>query len=383
VDPEAVATRLLAGGKGSVTTFNTVKDFFKSDPSAVTDMKRILRDRIIESGSDTATGLVNLNSLTSSISKMEPEIVQELFGKSKSQIMESARLANLVLKRTPGDVGREFTAGPQQMIEMDELKRLLNSGKINSQAIQKLMVSQESLRQQYSNSIRRAVRSNDMGVVEASPETFVNQYLFDTKIPISDLRSVMASIYRNGNQPMIDNIRRSYLSKIFAETSKTTKGDTAQVINRIEGQPSRNLDVEKLSLYLQEPATVARLKLILGNDGLDGLKDFAKSISGRSARDKAMSLYGALAGGAWFGRLIKGEVLSDVPHYLLMSHLVTSPQVTKLAKSGVKLNPLQLDLLVKSAAITPEMLQAVATESRTPQEARQYAKELRALATGQ
>jgi nucleoside-triphosphatase THEP1 len=384
VDPEAVATRLLAGGKGSVTTYNTVKDFFKNDPTAATDMKRVLRDHVLDSGSDTATGQISIEALTSAVSKLEPEIVQELFGQPKAKLLETVRQANLVLRtNSGGKLGGVYEAGTQRGIETDALKQLIDSGRITSPAIKKLLISNQNLRAQYSNAIRRAVQANDMGVVEASPETFVNQFLFDTKIPISDLRSVMASIYRNGNQPMIDNIRRSYLSKVFSETSKTSKGDVQQVVNRLSGQPSRNLDVEKLSLYLSQSDTQARLKLILGNDGFDGLIDFAKSISGRSARDKAMSLYGSLAGGAWFNKLLKGEGLSEIPHYAMISHLVTSPQIAKLVKSGVQLKPLQLDLLIKSAAVSPEMLQAVATESRTPQEARQYAKELRALATGQ
>lgn len=384
IDPEAVATRLLAGGRGSVTTYNTVKDFFKNDASAVTDMKRVLRDRVIDSGTDSSTGLVKLESFTDAVSKMEPEIVSELFGKPKDELLKTVRTANLVLRtNSGGKLGGIYQAGSQQSFESDALKKLIDSGNLTSPAIKKLLIANESLRAQYSNAIRRAVQSNDMGVVEASPETFVNQYLFNDKIPISDLRNVMSSVYRNGDQPMIDNIRRSYLAKIFAETSKNTKGDVTQVVNRINESPARNLDVEKLSLFLQEPDTRARLKLVLGNDGFDGLVDFAKSISGRSARDKAMSLYGSLAGGAWFNKLLKGEGLSEIPHYALISHIVTSPMYTKMLKSGVKLNPLQFEFFVRTAAISPEVIQAVTTESRTPDEARRYAKELRRLATGQ
>jgi hypothetical protein len=82
VNPELVASRLLAGGKGSVTAFNTLKEFFKR-PEAVAEMKSVLRDQVLDSAQDTHTGLIPLEDLASRISKLEPEIVQELFGESK------------------------------------------------------------------------------------------------------------------------------------------------------------------------------------------------------------------------------------------------------------------------------------------------------------
>jgi hypothetical protein len=62
VNPELVASRLLAGGKGSVTAFNTLKEFFKR-PEAVAEMKSVLRDQVLDSAQDTHTGLIPLEDL--------------------------------------------------------------------------------------------------------------------------------------------------------------------------------------------------------------------------------------------------------------------------------------------------------------------------------
>ena len=104
VNPELVASRLLAGGKGSVTAFNTLKEFFKR-PEAVAEMKSVLRDQVLDSAQDTHTGLIPLEDLTSRISKLEPEIVQELFGKAKDALLKSVQEGQLAMKATRAGQG--------------------------------------------------------------------------------------------------------------------------------------------------------------------------------------------------------------------------------------------------------------------------------------
>lgn len=372
INPELVASRLVAGGKGSVTTYNTLREFFEKE-GAVKDMNRLLRDRIIEGGTDSTTGLIKVEDLASTVSKMEPEIVSELFRQPKDKLLEAFRVGQIakggMAVRVPGE---------QSGVVAEEFQKLASEGKLTGPAMRTLMQRSLDLRRQYGNSIRRAVKENDFGVIEAAPETFAKEYLFNPKVPLADVKDAMQSVYRSGNTELIEDVRRSYLAEIFNESAKSSKGDVAQLVARVKGSPLRDLDPQAFAIRLQDQATQKRISEILGPDGLNDLKNFALSIGGRSLRDAAGSTVGAFVGGSMFEKLLNGlGGLSELPKYVALSWLTTSPKTISFLRSAEKLSPVDMGQAVKAAVLTPEFMRVLTADSRSPEDAHNAALELK------
>lgn len=376
INPELVASRLLAGGKGSVTTYNTVRDFFEKS-GAVKDMNRLLRDRIIEGGTDAGTGLLNVEKLAGSVSKLEPEIAKHLFGKSKEEVLQAfhhgqiAERAGVAMK----------AGGDMSQVEAEAFKNLLDSGELNGPAIRTLLNRSMDLRVQYGNSIRRSLKENDFGVIEANPEMFVKEFLLHPRFPNREVADVMRSVYRTGNTELIEDIRRVYLGEIFNAAAKQTKGDVGQLVGRIKGNPLRDLDPQALSLQLQNPENRTRMVEILGEQGFKDLTDFALSIGGRALRDKGGQMAGIFTGGSLFEKMLSGlEGLSEIPKYMALSYFATSPKTIQMLRSADKISPMNFDRAIRSAVLTPEFMRAVSTDSDNPEEAYQTASELKQFA---
>lgn len=377
VNPELVASRLLAGGKGSVTTYNTFKQFFgASQPEVVQNMNRMLRDKILDSGTDAGTGLLKLEDLTSAVDKLEPEIARELFGVSKEKLLKPLRQIQLGLKVSGA---RAAEGGTQAAVEAQAFKSALEKGEVNSFALERLVKSGADLQRQYSNSIRRAVTENDLGVIEAAPETFAKNYLFNTSVPFSQVKDVMQSVYRNGNQDLIEDLRRTYLAEIFRNSAKAAKGEPEQLVARVQGSPLRDLDPQALSIQLENPAARQRMELILGHDRFEALREFALSIGGRAKRDMAGATTGAFTGGSLFERMLNGlSGLSELPKYAAMSYIVTNPKFATALRSGLsKVPELQTEKLVKAAVLIPEFFQVLSKDATSPQEAYRMANEIK------
>lgn len=378
VDPELIASRLLAGGKGSITAYNTLASFFEK-PQAIQDMNRLFRDHILNAGTDQATGLIKLEDLAGYVSRMEPEMVQKIFGQDKAKLLKTVQQGGLAVASNLTEGLKNLTRGSQASIQADELKKLIDSGQVNSYAIRKLVNSAKDLGEQYSNSIRRAVDANDFGVVEAAPETFAKQYLFNPSVPFKDVKNVMQSVYRHGDPELISDVRRAYLGEIFADSAKAQKGDVGQIVARVKGTPLRDLDPQALSIKLEDIGTRERLEEILGREQFDNLKSFALSIGGRAQRDLAGSMTGAFAGGSIFEKALHGlEGLSDIPQYAALAYLMTSPKSVSMIRGASKLSPLNVDQVVRSAVMTPEFFRAVSQDATSPQEAAKIAQEIKA-----
>lgn len=370
IDPERIAANLLAGGKGGVTQYNTLKEFFEK-PQAVADMNRLLRDKILDAGTDTNTGLVSLSSLQIAVSKLEPEIVQNIFGIAKDKLLGSVKAGQLALK-TFGKAGSVPVSGRESGVEYDALVDLFQSGKADSYAIRKLAEKTIESRKQYGNSILSSVRANDFGAIEADPKTFVQQYIFNPSTKSQDVKEVMQSIASSGDVELIGDIRRQYLADVFRSASKTSKGDPLQLATRVKGSPLMEVDPQTLSLRLQSGPERQRAEMILGKEGFDDLQSFALAIGGRSGRDLAGATTGAFTGGKLFHELLSGlQGLPEIAQYSAMSYAVTSPNVLKTLKTVSKFAPENLNTMVKSMVLTPEFIRAVISDADNPEEARQ------------
>lgn len=377
IDPEQIANRLLAGGKGSVTVYNTAKSFFEK-PQAVEDMNRLLRDKVLESGTDQATGLISLENLSYAVSKMEPEIVKALFGKSKDELIQIAQHSQLALRA--GNVGSKVPfMNTQASVEADELQKLFNSGNVTPQSVRGLVTRQAELREQYGNAIRSSVRKNDFGVIAASPETFVKDYLLNPSISEAAVKDVMQSINATGDSSLIGDIRRVYFSDIFKNAAKTARGDATQAVNQINQSPLRDLDAQKFAISFENPAVTKRMQLILGHDSFEGLKDFAMSMAGKIPRDASGTVTGAFKGGSMFDKMLAGNLvtMSEVPKFVALSYLMTNPGLLSKLTSMAAMSDTALQSAVRHALLTPEFMDAISKQAQSPQQAREIAQEVK------
>ena len=376
INPELLASRLLAGGKGSVTTYQTLKNFFKA-PQAVQDMNRLFRDHLIDAGTDQATGLIKMEDMAQAVVKLEPEIVKEVYGVAKDKLLSMVRASQLGQRGVEAQNVR-FIGGTQSGVEAAELKKLIDSGKFDSTALRKLQQSGNQLRVQYANSIRKAVAENDLGVIEAAPETFVQNYLANPGVKMSEVKDVMGSIYRQGNADVIGDVRRAYLGQIVSESAKRGK-DTTQIASQAKGAHLLELDPQSLSLFLKEPNNRARATEILGHDQFQAFQDFAVAIAGKTQRDIGGLATGAFAGTSIGEKILGGKLsaLGPVPKYMVLSYLLTSPRTTQFLRGAARLSPVDFDAAIKAAVLTPEFFRTIASDAPNADEARKMAVEIK------
>jgi hypothetical protein len=383
VNPELVASRLLAGGKGSVTAFNTLKEFFKR-PEAVAEMKSVLRDQVLDSAQDTHTGLIPLEDLASRISKLEPEIVQELFGKAKDALLKSVQEGQLAMKATRAGQGFvPIERGAQTAVEYDSLMELFRTGKINDASVRGLVQRAERMRVTYQNEIKRATLPNKIGMIEAEPAFFAKEFLFNPNVPRRAVKQVMDDLAANGEDKLLHDVRRTYIDALFRDTAKGAKGDPTQAISQLRSSPLQELDPHKFGLLFNDPTQRQRMKDILGETVFEEFNEFAVAISGRGQRDIAGLMTGALAGGSITSKVIKDGVagMSTLPAYVTAAFLLTHPKMVRLLRTVGAGNATAARRVVRGAVLLPEFWGALSQYANTPEEAKQLAEEIQSWAS--
>lgn len=370
LDPERIASQLIAGGKGSVTTYKTLEDFFEK-PQALADMNRLLRDRILEQGTDPATGLMRLENLSDAVNKMEPEIVERLFNVSKDKLLKATQEGRLALKVT-GKSGTAPQRGTQEAVEVEAFKDLLNTGKITSASVGDLANATTRAKTAYNGVIRKAVEADDLGVIAAAPETFAKDYLFSPNTPLRDVKDAMQSVSRSLDPELISDVRRAYLHEVLSSSFKKGK-EPVDVVARIRGS-LQELDPQALSLKFQSGVDRERMEAILGRDAYEGLRDFALAIGGRTGRETGP---GSLVGTGMINRLIttmKG--LPDIATYFAVSHAITSPTTLRTLRQLEKLAPERMEEAVKMMVLSPEFTRTIISDSTSPEEAKEVTQSI-------
>ena len=383
VNPELVASRLLAGGKGSVTAFNTLKEFFKR-PEAVAEMKSVLRDQVLDSAQDTHTGLIPLEDLTSRISKLEPEIVQELFGKAKDSLLKSVQEGQLAMKATRAGQGFvPIERGAQTAVEYDSLMELFRTGKINDASVRGLVQRAERMRVTYQNEIKRATLPNKIGMIEAEPAFFAKEFLFNPSVPRRAVKQVMDDLAANGEDKLLHDIRRAYADTLFRDAAKTAKGDPTQAIAQLRSSPLQELDPHKFGLMFSDPTQRQRMKDVFGETVFEEFNEFAVAISGRGQRDIAGLMTGAMAGGHITSKVIRDGVagMSTLPAYVTAAFLLTHPKMVRLLRTVGAGNATAARRVVRGAVLLPEFWRTLSQYANTPEEAKQLAEEIQAWAS--
>jgi hypothetical protein len=387
IDPERIASQLLAGGKGSVTAYNTFKDFF-TKAGAVKDMNRMLRDQIIDAGTDRATGLVRLEDLSNAVGKMEPELVQALYGVPKRILMTEVQQAQTGL-RVFGKGGAVPERSTQAAVEADALKEAMAEGTVKSGALKALAATTQEMERTYSTELTKALTAGDTRLIEAAPEKFVRSFLLNPATTERAAQNAMQHLSATGDDLLVGDVRRLYLADLFKAGAANATGDVQQLVSMQTGSPLRNLDPQKFAVVLENEGVRKRMDLVLGPEVAKAVREFGIAMSGRAGRDAAATTTGAFAGGSYFhnvvqllgGRVGALKALPDLAQYRVMSYLVTHPDSIKTLRTMANAVPDDVGNVVKAMVLTPEFAHALASDSTTPEEAAQVTREIQRWAT--
>lgn len=389
IDPERIAGQLLAGGKGSVTAYNTFRDFFTKG-GAVQDMNRLLRDELIDRGTDKATGLVRLEDMGAAVSKLEPEIVRELYGVAKQDLLREVQQAQTGL-RIFGKAGAVPERGTQAVVEANALKEALATGQLKSGKLKALAATTAELERSYTTELTRALQQGDTRLIEAAPEKFVRNFLLNPATTERAAQNAMQHLTATGDDLLVGDVRRLYLADLFKAGAANATGDVQQLVSMQTGSPLRNLDPQKFAIVLENEAVQKRMNLVLGPEVAGAVREFGIAMSGRAGRDAAATTTGAFAGGSYFHnvmQLLGGKwgalkSLPDLAQYRVLSYLMTHPSSINSLRTVANAVPDQLDDVVKAMTLSPEFAHALASDSATPEEAAQVTREIQAWAQPQ
>lgn len=382
IAPEQVAASIVAGGKGSVSTYNTFKDFFKGT-GTIQDMNALLRDTLIDAGTDKATGLVNLTDMAAGVAKMEPELVQALYNTPKEALLKEVQQAQTALK-VYGKAGAVPERGTQAFVEADALKEALAKGEVKSGTIKALAATTADLQRSYTAELISGLTKGDTRLVEAAPEKFVRDFLLNPATSDKAASNAMNHLMAAGDDQLLGDVRRFYLSELFKSGAASPRGDVQQLVSMQTGSPLRNLDPQKLAVIMEREDVQRRMNLILGPKVANAVREFGIAMSGRAGKDAAATTTGAFAGGSYFHALLhvlggkSGALMAlpDLAQYRVLSFLLTHPNSIKGIGTMVGKAPEQLESIAKAAVLTPEFSNALAADSTTPQEAAQVAADV-------
>lgn len=389
IDPERIASNLLAGGKGSVTTYNTFRDFFEKS-GAVKDMNRLLRDQIIDTGTDKATGLIKLEDLGAAVGKLEPEIVRSLYGVPKTELLRSVQEAQVGL-RSIGKFGSVPERGTQAAVEAEALKEALASGTVKSGALKALVTTTAELERTYHTELVKALTQGDTRLIEAAPEKFVRSFLLNPATTEKAAQNAMQHLVATGDDLLVGDVRRLYLADLFKSGAASAAGDVQQLVSMQTGSPLRNLDPQKFAVVLENEAVQKRMNMILGPELAKGVREFGIALSGRAGRDAAATTTASFVGGSYTHQIIQllggrwGAIksLPDLAQYRVMSYLLTHPDSIKTLRTLANAVPQDVGAVAKAMTLTPEFAHALASDSTTPEEAAQVTQEIQQWATQQ
>lgn len=387
IAPEQVAASIVAGGKGSVSTYNTFKDFFKGT-GTVQDMNALLRDTLIDAGTDNATGLVNLADMAAGVSKMEPEIVQALYGTPKEALLKEVRQAQTAL-RVFGKAGAIPERGTQAFVESEALKDALAKGEVKSGTLKALASTTGEMQRTYTAELIAGLGRGDTRIIEAAPEKFVRDFLLNPATSEKAASNAMNHLMAAGDDQLLGDVRRFYLSELFKSGAASPTGDVQQLVSMQTGSPLRNLDPQKLAVIMEREDVQRRMNLILGPRVADAVREFVIALSGRAGKDAAATTTGSFAGGTYTHALLHVlggkwgflSALPDLAQYRVISFLLTHPNSIKGFGTMIGAAPEQLNVIAKAAVLTPEFANALAADSPTPREAAQVAVQVQHWAT--
>lgn len=199
-------------------------------------LNRHIADSVLQQGQllgaetlDAKTFLRNLSNFVND----KPEIAKQVFGNTQAKLVETAKVMTL--------------AAENDKLPVDEVAKLVASGKADTSSLQKLMRAQAALDDKTSNSILDAIKRKTVTGLDVSAEDIVTRWI--PKASRGEIEQFMSML---ADRPALtDDIRSLYAQKLLAKASETGKPVTDVLAKAYGDEKGKLLLGDKLMEDLQ------------------------------------------------------------------------------------------------------------------------------------
>jgi hypothetical protein len=299
-----LAESITGNSPEALDRYNAFKDFFGANSPEFAQLQQVAKQDALFGSMDDLTGFVDGAKLRSRLTNIRPEIAQELFGVSKTELTRIGE----TLKQVSG------------RIDTEELRALAARG-LTANELPRLIVAEEARAAAFNNKLIRAASKGMLGAESIEPSDFV-RYAYKMDEPnVARIMGILA------DQPFtVQEIRQLGIEDIWAKARATSA--------------SGLISSKSLEKALGDPAQQRTWATILGRDTLDGLKRLAEVTEPREFAASTYRGAGQLAGASDVKEIfMKGEVgaIREAASNFLLAFLYSGPArklVTNLATSS-------------------------------------------------
>lgn len=360
---ESIVASIFSSGKGSAGRYRQLKELLGDDDEAIKNVRQYFLDNIAEKAVDPVTRTVDFKDVLNSMQKLNPDIKKDLFGSGAFNIEDAARLGLVA----------------QGKVDYDAVKNLIQSNQLTRRNVQALITEQRNLDDLMRNQIKKAVKEGSIDSSTINPDEFVNRYILNTEIPAKDVREAMRVMQSSDDPTLVRDIRRKTLEDIFRKAQKTGVADGVggeDITRRVQGDVTREIDPQKLSLVFDKRENVERLREVLSPMQFDLISALVK-VGGASAKSQALA---GAAGAFASGSLLKDMVTSltgsaDVAKFYVLGWMLTDDRVIRtLTKAR---DPLEMKKTMQALILTPEFSRALVDDYPNDLERANLLKDIR------
>lgn len=199
-------------------------------------LNRHIADSVLKQGqllgADTLDAKTFLRNLSNFVND-KPEIAAQVLGNKQAKLVETAKVMIL--------------AAENDKLPVDEVAKLIASGKADTTSLQKLMRAQAALDDKTSNSILDAIKRKTVTGLDVSAEDIVTRWI--PKASRGEIEQFMSML---ADRPALtDDIRSLYAQKLLTKASETGKPVTEVLAKAYGDEKGRLLLGDKLMEDLQ------------------------------------------------------------------------------------------------------------------------------------
>lgn len=239
-------------------------------------------------------------------------------------------------------------------VPADELHRFMRLPLADVHDLSRLATAKKALAETFENSVVKKLIKGDAteGTLEALNSEEALDWLLQSKRH-SDVAEVMA--YASGNPELVESIRRNTAARIFQDVAQSTKPSDAARMNDL----TQLVDPVKLIDKFREPASRARLRLLLGDTTFNLMDNFATSQSVLGKLGQGSISTGATATSILTRTL---KFFGNVPlaaKFTIYSAALTNPSLQKAVMEGSLTAGTDLPTWTAALVSSPPVLRAL------------------------
>lgn len=232
-------------------------------------VKRTLLDHLIESSRDNATGFIDPQQLSKTLTDLRTRyrtVSDDIFGTKLNDFFREAKLMDYGPLKSTGYV-QEAKLAPEQ------LQQLLSDPSPTTAKLRAMVVAQRKLDDTYRNDILKQVSQNKISG-GLNPSEFVSRFVNNPATKLSDLKQALDLMPPS----LKEDIQAKAIESFFARSGK--KIGANDVSRAFAGQVSQVPSAVGMVKALGDKAGVERLKLLVGPEKFEDLRQYAHLIAG-------------------------------------------------------------------------------------------------------